>query len=107
MRFWFQVEQEIRVKKIYGESMMIEISFSRLVSVLSSIFDNLYRAFITQNENEIVTYHINLILLIKLETVLFLFSKEEKNIKWEAKVKYWIHLFPFFFEMYSKKNNES
>lgn len=75
------MEQEIRVKKIYGESMMIEISFSRLVSVLSSIFDNLYRAFITQNENEIVTYHINLILLIKLETVLFLFSKVEKNIK--------------------------
>lgn len=75
------MEQEIRVKKIYGESMMIEISFSRLVSVLSSIFDNLYRAFITQNENEIVTYHINLILLIKLETVLFLFLKVEKNIK--------------------------
>lgn len=75
------MEQEIRVKKIYGESMMIEISFSRLVSVLSSIFDNLYRAFITQNENEIVTYRINLILLIKLETVLFLFSKVEKNIK--------------------------
>lgn len=75
------MEQEIRIKKIYVESMMIEISFSRLVSVLSSIFDNLYRAFITQNENEIVTYHINLILLIKLETVLFLFSKVEKNIK--------------------------
>lgn len=75
------MEQEIHVKKIYGESMMIEISFSRLVSVLSSIFDNLYRAFITQNENEIVTYRINLILLIKLETVLFLFSKVEKNIK--------------------------
>lgn len=75
------MEQEIRIKKIYVESMMIEISFSRLVSVLSSIFDNLYRAFITQNENEIVTYHINLILLIKLETVLFLFLKVEKNIK--------------------------
>lgn len=75
------MEQEIRVKKIYGESMMIVISFSRLVSVLSLIFDNLYRAFITQNGNEIVTYHINLILLIKLETVLFLFSKVEKNIK--------------------------
>lgn len=75
------MEQEIRVKKIYGESMMIEISFSRLVSVLSSIFDNLYRAFITQNENVIVTYKFNFINKTRNCIISFFESREKYKMR--------------------------